>query len=253
MRRVRGDHRGHSVARESARHRRARDARDLGGAPAINPGPFQFHGDPDHVRRWMAGKGYLFCRKGEVREIMRPIPIPGADGRRTRSLGLVRRHPSRRPRVRPRLTPVRGRRQPPGRGLTRPIGPDLSSPRPGTIWYPDLPRFAMPTGRRPSPPTAVRPSAPDLAFRPRSRCRADPPPRRRTDGRWLSLGPASQLLGIDPDTLRRWADEGRVDGMDDARRPPPLRSPTRSIASPRRAGVRRPPCRSPALVHRPNG
>jgi excisionase family DNA binding protein len=29
-------------------------------------------------------------------------------------------------------------------------------------------------------------------------------------GGWLSLGPASALLGIDPDTLRRWADEGRV-------------------------------------------
>jgi excisionase family DNA binding protein len=28
---------------------------------------------------------------------------------------------------------------------------------------------------------------------------------------WLSLGPASQVLGIDPDTLRRWADDGRVD------------------------------------------
>jgi excisionase family DNA binding protein len=30
------------------------------------------------------------------------------------------------------------------------------------------------------------------------------------EGRWLSLGPASRLLGIDPDTLRRWADQGRV-------------------------------------------
>ena len=44
--------------------------------PAINPGPFQFHSDPTHVRRWMADKGYLFCRRGEVRELMRPVPIP---------------------------------------------------------------------------------------------------------------------------------------------------------------------------------
>jgi len=27
---------------------------------------------------------------------------------------------------------------------------------------------------------------------------------------WLSLGPASRLLGVDPDTLRRWADAGKV-------------------------------------------
>jgi hypothetical protein len=27
----------------------------------------------------MREKGYLFCRRGEVREIMRPIPIPGAE------------------------------------------------------------------------------------------------------------------------------------------------------------------------------
>jgi excisionase family DNA binding protein len=28
---------------------------------------------------------------------------------------------------------------------------------------------------------------------------------------WLALGPASRLVGVDPDTLRRWAIEGRVD------------------------------------------
>ncbi len=72
--------------------------------PTINPGPFQFHSDPTCVRRWMADKGYLFCRRGEVREIMRPIGIPGD----VTALGPVRRDPSRRPRVRPRLT-VAGR------------------------------------------------------------------------------------------------------------------------------------------------
>jgi hypothetical protein len=45
--------------------------------PTINPGPFQFHSEPACVRRWMGGKGYLFCRRGEVREIMRPVAIPG--------------------------------------------------------------------------------------------------------------------------------------------------------------------------------
>jgi hypothetical protein len=44
--------------------------------PAVNPGPFQFHSDQACVRRWMAEKGYLFCRKGEVREIMRPVALP---------------------------------------------------------------------------------------------------------------------------------------------------------------------------------
>jgi hypothetical protein len=50
------------------------------GRPPINPGPFEFHSDGAHVRRWMRDRGYLFCRKGEVREIMRPIPIPGPVG-----------------------------------------------------------------------------------------------------------------------------------------------------------------------------
>ena len=30
---------------------------------------------------------------------------------------------------------------------------------------------------------------------------------------WLSLGPAARLLGVDPDTLRRWADDGRVEAF----------------------------------------
>lgn len=48
--------------------------------PPINPGPFEFHGDGAHVRMWMRARGFLFCRRGEVREIMRPIPIPGPEG-----------------------------------------------------------------------------------------------------------------------------------------------------------------------------
>src|ERR1043165_677731 len=27
---------------------------------------------------------------------------------------------------------------------------------------------------------------------------------------WRALGPASRLVGVDPDTLRRWADTGRI-------------------------------------------
>jgi excisionase family DNA binding protein len=38
----------------------------------------------------------------------------------------------------------------------------------------------------------------------------DPTTSSMRSGRWLSLGPASRVLGVDPDTLRRWADDGRV-------------------------------------------
>jgi excisionase family DNA binding protein len=30
---------------------------------------------------------------------------------------------------------------------------------------------------------------------------------------WLSLGPAARLVGVDPDTLRRWADAGRIEAF----------------------------------------
>lgn len=33
---------------------------------------------------------------------------------------------------------------------------------------------------------------------------------QRSTADWLSLGPASRVLGVDPDTLRRWADAGRI-------------------------------------------
>ena len=38
-----------------------------------------------------------------------------------------------------------------------------------------------------------------------------PASRRNPTATWLSLGPAARLVGVDPDTLRRWADAGQVD------------------------------------------
>ena len=35
-------------------------------------------------------------------------------------------------------------------------------------------------------------------------------PRKDPDDPWLSLGAASRLVGVGPDTLRRWADSGKV-------------------------------------------
>jgi excisionase family DNA binding protein len=35
-------------------------------------------------------------------------------------------------------------------------------------------------------------------------------PNADSGATWLSLGPASRYVGVDPDTLRRWADDGRL-------------------------------------------
>ena len=37
-----------------------------------------------------------------------------------------------------------------------------------------------------------------------------PPPRTDPDDPWLPLGAASRLVGVGPDTLRRWGDSGKV-------------------------------------------
>ena len=39
---------------------------------------------------------------------------------------------------------------------------------------------------------------------------AEPPAEPRADDPWLPLGAASRLVGVGPDTLRRWADTGKV-------------------------------------------
>jgi hypothetical protein len=44
---------------------------------AINPGPHQFHADPDCFWRWADQRAYLACRQATVRELMRPVPLPG--------------------------------------------------------------------------------------------------------------------------------------------------------------------------------
>ncbi len=36
-------------------------------------------------------------------------------------------------------------------------------------------------------------------------------PTRAGEPTWLALGEASRLLGVDPDTLRRWADAGKIE------------------------------------------
>lgn len=52
-----------------------------GEGAQVNPGPHEFHPDPGHFRTWCREHGHLFCRLSAVREIMRPVAIPGAEAR----------------------------------------------------------------------------------------------------------------------------------------------------------------------------
>jgi hypothetical protein len=42
----------------------------------FNPGPHEFHADPEHFRSWARRKGHYLCRKSNVRDLMRPVPLP---------------------------------------------------------------------------------------------------------------------------------------------------------------------------------
>jgi hypothetical protein len=42
----------------------------------LNPGPHQFHADPEHFRTWARARGHYLCRLSGVRELMRPVPLP---------------------------------------------------------------------------------------------------------------------------------------------------------------------------------
>ena len=64
---------------------------------------------------------------------------------------------------------------------------------------------------RPAAEPPEPPEPPEPATAPTTRGRRAA--RRGAAERPLSLGPASRLLGVDPDTLRRWADEGRIDAF----------------------------------------
>ncbi|HEY8168961.1 MAG: hypothetical protein ACHQ02_00230 [Candidatus Limnocylindrales bacterium] len=44
---------------------------------AINPGPHQFHAQPACFWAWATARGYVACELATVRELMRPIAIPG--------------------------------------------------------------------------------------------------------------------------------------------------------------------------------
>jgi hypothetical protein len=46
-----------------------------GHAP-LNPGPHEFHADPACFRAWAHERGYLFCQRSAVRELMRPVVLP---------------------------------------------------------------------------------------------------------------------------------------------------------------------------------
>jgi hypothetical protein len=42
----------------------------------LNPGPHQFHADPEHFRTWARRRGHYLCRLSAVRELMRPVELP---------------------------------------------------------------------------------------------------------------------------------------------------------------------------------
>lgn len=45
-------------------------------AAPLNPGPHEFHAAPECFRTWAHRRGHYVCRLSQVRELMRPTPLP---------------------------------------------------------------------------------------------------------------------------------------------------------------------------------
>ena len=202
LRRLPRGHRGHALAGQPARHRRGRDAgrldRAAGDQSRAVPVPRRPRLRPALDGR--QGLPVLPARRGPRDHAPGPDP-----GRRRRALGPVRRHPPRRPRVRPGLTArPRGRR--------RAATDALDAVRRGPILrplsesaYPDLPRFrvavtvdgsvsSVSPRRSPDPSALPLPSVPPVPVSTAS-ARPTRPARRPHRGGPLAVARAGEPAG----------------------------------------------------------
>ena len=150
MRRLRRGHRGHPVAGEHPRHRRAETRGQLGRAAGHQPRPVPVPRRPG-LRAWLDGGARLSILpqgRGPRDHAARPDPgSGGCPGRRSAGACATASTATITSSSRPeesRLSSSAGlaqtRRR--SRSFDAPSGRSYPLARPGGIWYPDLPRFS---------------------------------------------------------------------------------------------------------------
>ena len=168
-------------------------AADWTDQPAINPGPFQFHSDQAHVRQ-LDGRPRATCSAA-----------------RARSARSCDRSPSRPPTA----APSAGACATASTATTTSSSPPDRAPRDAAGSH----RDAVDDAARRSVscacvgrPTAI-PRFTQISHREVVIAACPDPPHSPESAAGCRSGPASRLLGVDPDTLRRWADEGRIEAF----------------------------------------